>query len=452
MGRLFGTDGIRGVANRDLTCELVFQVGQCGAQVLASEVHKPRILIGRDTRISGKMLRSALTAGICSVGAEVIDVGVIPTPGMAYLVREHGADAAVMISASHNSFEHNGIKWFSGQGFKLSDELENQMETLISGEAQKAVLPEGDGVGSYVSSQNAANEYIEYLRRCVKDDFSGFRVVLDCANGAASELAPKLFSLLGCTVYASCNVPDGININANCGSTHPKRLQRMVVEKGADIGIAFDGDADRLIAVDEYGVLVDGDLVMSICAMDMKQSGILKQNTLVATVMSNYGMRLGLEKAGIKVLCTDVGDRCVLECMREHGYNLGGEQSGHVIFLDKNTTGDGMLSALELMGVMARRKEKLSALSRCVEIFPQVLVNVRVPDESKSAFQEDPNIAVQIAQVEQELGERGRILVRASGTEPLVRIMIEGEEEMSIQTQALSIAHALASKYDGKIE
>ena len=450
MARLFGTDGVRGVANRELTGELAFKLGQAGAQVLTSAVHRPRILIGRDTRISGEMLLYALAAGICSAGAEAVDVGVIPTPGIAYLTRTHDADAGVVISASHNSFEFNGIKWFNGEGFKLSDALEDEIEALIRSDAPQA-LPTGEKVGRMVEAARSAQEYMDFLVGAEQIDLSGLKIALDCANGAASPVAAAVFERLGATVLAYFDDPDGSNINANCGSTHPKRLQQLVVEQGADVGLAFDGDADRLIAVDEHGVLVDGDRIMTICAMDMKERGVLKKNTLVATVMSNLGMIHTLQDAGIRVELTDVGDRYVLEKMQKEGYNLGGEQSGHLIFLDKNTTGDGMLSALELLSVMVRKKKKLSELSGSVRIYPQVLVNVQVPNEKKYLYKEEDAILRQIASTERKLEGKGRVLVRTSGTEPLVRIMLEGENEAMIEAEAIAIATLVAERFGGSI-
>lgn len=451
MARLFGTDGVRGIANADLTCELAYKIGQASAYVLTSEVHKPLILIGRDTRISGDMLLCALSAGICSVGAEAANVGIIPTPGIAHITRMYDADAGVVISASHNSFEYNGIKLFNSSGFKLSDAIEDQIEVIVKGGENGSMLPTGVDIGRTVHVAKAAEEYIEYLVKQAGVDLKGLVVVLDCANGAASEIAPRVFERLGATVHAYYNKPDGSNINANCGSTHPQRLQQIVTERGADIGLAFDGDADRLIAVDEFGVLVDGDRIMAICAVDMKQNGKLKKDTLVATVMSNLGMILTLKEAGIEVLATDVGDRYVLERMMQDGYNLGGEQSGHVIFLDDNTTGDGILTGIRLMGVMARNKERLSVLSHTVKIFPQVLVNIRVDNLVKHAFKEDIEVAARISVAEEKLCGRGRILARTSGTEPLIRIMIEGEDEAMINAEAIAIAKLIEKKFNGKI-
>jgi phosphoglucosamine mutase len=451
MARLFGTDGVRGIANADLSCELAFKIGQCGARVLTSEVHRPRILIGRDTRLSGEMLQSALVAGICSVGAEAVDVGVVPTPGVAYLTREHDADAGVVISASHNSYEYNGIKWFNAEGYKLPDAVEDRIESMIRGSEPLGELPVGAQLGRPIRAASAHKKYIDFLCGGIQADFSGLKVVLDCANGAASNYAPEVFGRLGAVVHSYFNTPDGCNINDLCGSTHPQRLQQLVVELGADVGLAFDGDADRLLAVDENGVLVDGDRIMAICAMNMKQKGLLKGDTLVATVMSNLGMKNTLRRAGIQVVETAVGDRYVLECMREQGYNLGGEQSGHIIFSDKSTTGDGMLSGLELLKVMTERGCSLSDLARGVEIYPQVLVNVQVSNERKFAYKENAAIMSRIAQAEEQLNGKGRVLVRTSGTEPLIRVMLEGEDEVLIDQQAIAISKTIEQELEGKI-
>lgn len=450
MGRLFGTDGVRGIANTELTCELAFRLGQAGAYVLANEVHSPRILIGRDTRISGEMLLNALIAGICSVGAEAVDTGVIPTPGIAYLVKQYHADAAVMISASHNSFEYNGIKWFNQHGFKLSDAIEDQIEQLVK-DGQIPLAKDSD-IGRPVKAQNAQMDYLERLFLLAEEDLSEFSIVLDCANGASSAIAPALFNKLGAEVHVLFNNPDGFNINAKCGSTHPQRLQQMVVEKGADIGIAFDGDADRMIAVDEYGVVVDGDQILAICAKDMKARSILNKDAFVATVMSNLGLKVRMKDYGINVVSTNVGDRYVLEKMQKDGYNLGGEQSGHFIFLDKNSTGDGMLSAIELLSVMKRTGESLTALARDTEIFPQVLINVRINNKYKQEYEKNKQLMSKITEIEEKLGTMGRILVRASGTEPLIRVMIEGKDNDMIYKEALALSRMIAEEFEGQIE
>lgn len=359
--RLFGTDGVRGIANEDLSCELAMQIGMAGAQVLTSEVHNPRILVGRDTRRSGDMLAAALMAGICSVGGDVIDVGVIPTPAMAYLVRLYEADAAVMVSASHNPMEYNGVKWFNGQGFKLSDALEDEIERLIKAPAFQR--PVGEEVGHIINARRAREEYKEFLISSATTRFDGITVVLDCANGASSGIAAEVFSALGANVIPRADEPDGSNINDGCGSTHPERLQELVTESGADVGFAFDGDADRVIATDERGNIVDGDRILGMCAKVMHDAGSLHGDTLVVTVMSNIGLKQYMRNIGIHVAETAVGDRYVLECMLEGGYSLGGEQSGHVIFLDQNTTGDGMLTAIQVLNILKTSGKRMSALA-----------------------------------------------------------------------------------------
>lgn len=450
MARLFGTDGVRGIANRDLSIELAMKIGVAGAYVLTSQVHKPRILLGRDTRLSGDMLSAALTAGICSVGGDVIDVGVIPTPAMAYLARLYEADAAVMVSASHNPMEYNGIKWFNGKGFKLSDELEDRIEALIK-EGFTFERPEGAEVGHVIVAKKAQEEYKEFLKSTAAHRFDGITVVLDCANGASAALAYDVFTDLGARVYPRADEPDGVNINFKCGSTHPERLQELVAESDADVGFAFDGDADRVIATDERGNIVDGDRIMGMCAKAMKEQGRLSDNTLVVTVMSNIGLKKHMKEQGINVVETKVGDRYVLEKMLQEGYSIGGEQSGHIIFLDKNTTGDGMLSAIQALDVMKSTGKKMSALAAEIPIYPQVLVNVIVDNSVKQAAMEDEDLWSRIHEVEQKLGDSGRVLVRASGTEPLIRVMLEGRDTDEIGGYAIYIVEVIEQKFAGKI-
>lgn len=451
MARLFGTDGVRGVANRELTCKLAMEIGMAGAYALTSEVHHPRILLGRDTRLSGDMLSAALTAGICAVGGDVVDVGVVPTPALAYLVRMYKADAAVMISASHNTMEYNGIKWFDGKGFKLSDEIEDRIEELIAG-GLDFELPVGEDVGRVTVAALAAEEYIDFLKSTARKRYDGITVALDCANGAASAIAAKVFEGLGAKVYSRADEPDGININKGCGSTHPERLQKLVMELGADVGFAFDGDADRLIATDERGNIVDGDRIMGICAQNMRQRGVLSNDTLVVTVMSNLGLKRRMAQLGIAVSETKVGDRYVLERMLEEGYVLGGEQSGHVIFLGLNTTGDGILTAIQALDVVVESGRQLSDLAAEVPIYPQVLVNVQVENTQKAAAMEDEEMWQRIHKAEAEMGESGRVLVRASGTEPLIRVMLEGEDTKSISAYAADIARVLVKRHGGRIK
>lgn len=450
MARLFGTDGIRGVANTELGCSLAYRIGQAGAQMLGSKQRRARILIARDTRISGKMLYYALTAGICSVGAEAVDLGVLPTPGAAHMVRAYGADAAVVVSASHNSYEYNGIKWFDSQGFKLPDEMEDRIEALVRG-PERADLPAGEEIGRSITAHNAAQEYVECIADQAKEDITAFKVVLDCANGAASYVAPELFRKLGANTTAYFNAPDGVNINAGCGSTHPEQLQQLVLEQGADVGFAFDGDADRLICVDEWGKVIDGDIVMAICALDMKNAGTLAKDTLVATVMSNLGMIRSMEKHGIHVVQADVGDRYVLETMRENGYNFGGEQSGHMIFLEENSTGDGLLSALHIISIMAKTGKSLSELASVVRLYPQALVNVQVNAEAKERWREDEAVTAAIGEAEAAMGHAGRVLVRASGTEPLLRVMLEGEDARTIEDGAEKIVNSMVERLGGRV-
>ena len=446
MGRLFGTDGVRGMANRELTAQLAFKLGQAGAHVLTLAYHKPRILVGRDTRISGDMLEAALVAGICSVGAEAMTAGVIPTPAVAYLTRNYGADAGVVISASHNSMEYNGIKFFDRKGYKLPDAMEDRIEDIILRDSEKLPLPVGGDIGETVEVKNAVEDYVAFLKGTIDVDLKGLKVVLDCANGAAYQTAPRLFAELGADVTVLYSTPDGTNINDRCGSTHPKMIQAAVVESGADVGLAFDGDADRLIAVDEHGQLVDGDQIMLVCALDMKRKGILKQDMVVTTVMSNMGLDLALKKAGCAYVKTQVGDRYVLEEMRKSSYSLGGEQSGHVIFLDHNTTGDGILTALKLVGVMRHSGKPLSELAAQMEKLPQVLINAKVSNGARDTYMENPEIAKAVKQIEKDFHGEGRVLIRPSGTEPLVRVMIEGRDQALIEEKAVALANLIESR------
>lgn len=450
MVRLFGTDGVRGIANGDLTCDLAVKLGAAGAYVLTSRIKKPRIIVGSDTRRSGAMLVSALAAGICSVGGDVLLVGVIPTPAMAHLVRTYDCDAAVMVSASHNTMEYNGIKWFDERGLKLPDEIEDRIEAMVRGQ-EKPSFPTGEGVGVIMNVKRAVDEYIDFLVSTSRCELSGIRVAVDTANGASSGIAARVFTRLGADVVSFCDEPDGSNINDNCGSMHPERLRQFVTSHGADVGFAFDGDADRVIACDEYGNIIDGDGVLGICAMNMKERGVLKGDTLVVTVMSNLGLKKKMAEQGISVAETVVGDRYVLEEMLKHGYSIGGEQSGHIIFLDHNTTGDGMLSAIQLMNVMKETGRRASSLAKEIPIFPQVLVNVRVSQECKAEALASELLSAAADGARRELGDAGRVLVRASGTEPLIRIMLEGQDDRQIEELALRIAAVLTESYGGEI-
>ncbi len=444
MGRMFGTDGVRGVAGAELTIELATQLGQAGAYVLTREQeHQPTLIVGCDTRISGGMLASALMAGICSVGANAIYVGVLPTPAVAYLTRRHKVDAGVMISASHNPMEFNGIKFFNGDGYKLSDELEDEIEAMIKNHMKDVTLPVGSGVGRIDYRFDIRDEYVKFVKKCVPVDLSGLKIVADCAEGAAYYTSVKTLRELGAELIPIHIHPDGTNINANCGSTHMDELRARVVYEKADIGLAFDGDADRLLTVDEQGNIVDGDQLMAICGNYMKQKGTLKKDTIVVTVMSNLGFTVMGRKNGIHVEKTKVGDRYVLENMRENGYNIGGEQSGHIIFLDDNTTGDGLLSALHVLQVMTDTKKKLSELAAVMEIFPQALVNAKVPNHKKEHYMEYTEIAEAVSDLEKKFHGEGRVLIRPSGTEPLVRVMIEGKDQKEIQKEAENLAELI---------
>ncbi|MBB6454007.1 phosphoglucosamine mutase [Salirhabdus euzebyi] len=424
MGKYFGTDGVRGVANKDLTPELAFKLGRYGGYVLTKDSEKrPKVLIGRDTRISGHMLEGALVAGLLSVGAEVMRLGVISTPGVAFLTKALGAEAGVMISASHNPVEDNGIKFFSPDGFKLTDAQEAEIEKLIDQEEDLLPRPTGAGVGQVNDYFEGGQKYMQYLKQTIDYDFDGLHIALDCANGSTSSLAPHLFADLEAEISTIGTSPDGLNINDGVGSTHPETLREVVMEKGADIGLAFDGDGDRLIAIDEKGNIVDGDQIMYICAKYLKSKGRLKQDTVVSTIMSNIGFYKAIEANDMYSVKTAVGDRYVMEEMRKSGYNLGGEQSGHIIFLDYITTGDGMLSALQLVNILKDTGKKLSELAEEMEIFPQVLKNIKVID--KNQIHTNSLIQEEINKVEESLGSNGRVLVRPSGTEPLVRVMVE---------------------------
>ena len=444
MGRMFGTDGVRGVAGAELTIELATNLGQAGAYVLTREKeHQPTLIVGCDTRISGGMLASALMAGICSVGANAIYVGVLPTPAVAYLTRRHKVDAGVVISASHNPMEFNGIKFFNGDGYKLSDDLEDEIEAMIRNHMKDIKFPVGSGVGRIDYRFDIRDEYVKFIKKCVPVDLHGIRIVADCAEGAAYETSVRVLRVLGADLIPIHIHPDGKNINANCGSTHMDELKARVVYEKADIGIAFDGDADRVLAVDETGTLVDGDQLLAICGNYMKQRGTLKKDTIVVTVMSNLGFSVMCDREGIHVEKTKVGDRYVLENMRENGYNIGGEQSGHIIFLDENTTGDGLLSALHLLQVMVDTKKKLSELAAVMEIYPQALVNAKVPNHKKEHYMEYTEIAEAIAQLQEKFQGEGRVLIRPSGTEPLVRVMIEGKDQKEIEEEAVRLAELI---------
>ena len=438
MARLFGTDGVRGVANAELTPELTFRLGWAAAYYFGTEHAKPEFLIGRDTRKSGPMLEAALCAGICSAGGNAVVLGVIPTPGVAWLTRKSGAAAGVVISASHNPFADNGIKFFSGAGYKLPDAVEDELASLVQGGMDQLQRPSGKAVGTITYRHDRVNEYQEFLCGIMTENLAGLRLVIDCANGAASEAAPAVLRKLGATLQVIHAEPDGININDNCGSTHMESLRQAVVATGADLGLAFDGDADRCLAVDETGAIIDGDQIMVILADELMRRGALNQSSLVTTVMSNIGLHQAIRRSGGKVVVTAVGDRYVLETMREQKLSLGGEQSGHIIFGEHSTTGDGLMTGLQLLAAVKRNGCGLNKLGGLMVRFPQVLVNVRV--RSKAGWEQNENIAAAVRQAEETLGEDGRVLVRASGTEPLIRVMAEGPDQVELEALAETVA------------
>ena len=444
MGRLFGTDGVRGVANEELTPVLAMQLGQAGAYVLTREKeHKPTIMVGCDTRISSDMLANALMAGACSVGANCVYVGVLPTPAIAYLTRKYKVDAGVVVSASHNPVEFNGIKFFDGNGYKLPDDLEDEIEALIRNGMKDVKFPTGASVGKIKYRTDAREEYINHSIKAVNVDLRGLKIVVDCAEGASYYTSIEALKELGGEVVAIHNSPDGTNINANCGSTHMEELQARVVYEKANVGLAFDGDADRLLAVDELGNIVDGDQIMAIVGNHMKSQGKLKGDRIIATIMSNLGFFLMGERNKIEIQQTKVGDRYVLERMREIGASLGGEQSGHIIFLDENPTGDGLLSALHLLQVMVETGEPLSELSQIMEVMPQALVNAKVPNHKKENYMDYPEIAEAIGKLNEKFAGEGRVLIRPSGTEPKVRVMIEGKDKKQIDAEAKKLAELI---------
>ncbi|PAE87249.1 phosphoglucosamine mutase [Shouchella clausii] len=436
MGKYFGTDGVRGVANSELTPELAFKLGRAGGYVLTKEAAQPKVLIGRDTRISGEMLEASLVAGLLSIGAEVMRLGVISTPGVAFLTKQLSATAGIMISASHNPVEDNGIKFFGSDGFKLLDSQEEEIEALIDGE-DTMPRPIGGDVGQLNDYFEGSQKYMQFLKQTVEGGFEGIHVAIDCANGAASSLATHVLADLDADISSMGSSPNGTNINACCGSTHPEELAKLVVEKQADVGLAFDGDADRLIAVDEKGEIVDGDKIMYIIASYLKEQGRLNNNTIVTTVMSNLGFYKALEEKQIETKQTAVGDRYVMEEMRKGNYNLGGEQSGHIIFLDYNTTGDGLLTGVQLLNIMKQTGKPLSELAAGMKTFPQCLINVRVTD--KDAVKNNALVQQEMKRVEEAMAGEGRILVRPSGTEPLVRVMVEAKTDELCQQYANQI-------------
>jgi len=442
--KLFGTDGIRGVANvHPMTAEVALQLGRALAHVIKYGPGRHRIVVGKDTRLSGYLLEYAITAGICSMGVDVLLLGPIPTPGIAYITHSMRADAGVVISASHNPYEDNGIKFFKGDGFKLPDEIEAHIESLLAQEEFEEARPTATEIGQAFRIDDARGRYISYLKGTFPKnlELDGLKIVVDCAHGATYRVAPEVLVELGAEVIPIGVRPNGRNINRLCGATHPEGLARLVVRQKADLGIAFDGDGDRCILVDHNGRVVDGDHIMAICALDMQKRQTLKKKTVVATVMSNLGLEMAVKKHGLKLVRTQVGDRYVLEAMLQGGYNLGGEQSGHLVFLDRSTTGDGILTALCLLEVMIREQKPLAELARCMEVYPQVLLNLRVQEKLDLGTVPQAQKAIQAA--EKRLRGRGRLLVRFSGTEPLLRVMVEGEKTAEIQAVAQELVHSL---------
>lgn len=447
MGRLFGTDGVRGVANSELTCELAMNIGRAAATVLTDNNHRhPKILIGKDTRISSDMLEAAMIAGLCSVGADVVRLGVIPTPAVAFLVGKYKADAGVMLTASHNPCEFNGIKIFSGDGYKLPDALEWQIESIVLDHSQEMICPVGGDIGCVSEAPHAVRDYVDHIKSTVAFALNGMKIGIDCANGCASRTAKLLFTELGAECHMTADAPNGINVNKGCGSTHIDHLKEFVKEKKLDAGVAFDGDADRCLAVDEKGQLVDGDFIMAICATDMKSRGKLAKNAVVGTIMTNMGLDVFCRENGMHFVATKVGDRYVLEKMEKSGYNFGGEQSGHIIFLDFATTGDGQLTAAQLLSLVHRREAKLSSLATLMEQYPQAMVNVTVKPKAKLRFSGDEEVQKAVKMAQDELGDNGRIVVRPSGTEPLLRVMTEGKDKDKIKKIADSVADVIKKR------
>lgn len=443
MAKLFGTDGVRGLANAELTPELAFRLGRAAGALLQIQGEKARMVVGRDTRLSGPMLEAALTAGICSSGVDVYLAGVVPTPAVAYLARTLDTCAGVVISASHNPAADNGIKFFNHQGFKLADSIEEEIEELVLGDMSELLRPTGADLGQVILLDDGTERYISFLKDLAPEPLTGLKIVIDCANGAASSISPRVFRELGAQVISLCDLPTGTNINDGCGSTHPQALKEAVLKYGANFGLAHDGDADRVLAVDEQGQLVDGDQIMVICGLALDKKKALG-GKVVVTVMSNLGLKQAFDAAGIEVLETKVGDRYVLEEMVASGAILGGEQSGHIIFLEHNTTGDGLLTALQLAQVIHASGQSLSSLAAQMQVLPQVLINVRV--KSKDGWEENLPIQEAIKKGEAVLQGRGRLLIRASGTEPLLRIMAEGPNQEELQSLVDEIAKLVSEE------
>ena len=452
MRKYFGTDGIRRIANTELTPELVYKVAKAGAYVLSKHTdHTPTIFIGRDTRISGTLIESAMIAGFLSYGANVKTLGVMPTPAVAYLTRKFKADASVVISASHNTYEFNGVKYFSNKGMKIPDSLEEEIEQVMESGKLEELTACNDKIGVSENREDLLEEYVFFFRKIFEDKLldvldDDFRVVIDTANGATSKVAPKVFKALGINYEVINNCPDGININKDCGSTHIENLAKYVVENHFNLGVAYDGDGDRCLCVDENGNILDGDIILAIISNYLKNNNKLKKDTLVATVMSNLGLKKYCKENGIDFVQTNVGDRYVLESMLENGYNLGGEQSGHIIFLDYNPTGDGILTSLMLIEILLKSKKKASEIASIVTIYPQVLVSAKVSGDKKYKYLEDEVIKAKIEEIEKEFADTGRVLIRPSGTEPLVRVMIEGENQDILDKRAHELANLIEER------
>ena len=452
MRKYFGTDGIRRIANTELSPELVYRVAKAGAYALAKHTdHAPTILIGRDTRISGTLIESAMTAGFLSYGANVKSLGVIPTPGVAYLTKKLKADASVVISASHNTYEFNGVKYLSNKGMKIPDEIEEEIEEMMDSDKLSDFTAVNDKIGTAEVRTDLLDEYVYFFRKNFEEEFENFEkddfvIAIDAANGATSVVADKVFTALGIKHYIMNNTPNGININENCGSTHLDMLKKYVVENKCNLGIAYDGDGDRCLAIDENGEEINGDKLLAVISNYMKEKGTLKNNTIVATVMSNLGLKKYAEANGLNIVQTKVGDRYVLEEMLKNGYNIGGEQSGHIIFLDYNPTGDGILTSLMLIRVMLEKQKSASELCKIINIYPQVLINAKVASDKKNDYKEDPDIQAAIEKLEEEFSGNGRVLIRPSGTEPLVRVMIEGEDQAYMQKKAEELANLIEKK------
>ncbi len=447
MGRLFGTDGVRGIANTELGCETAMQIGRAAAAVLSDGCRRrPVFVVGCDTRTSSDMLCCALVAGLCSVGADVINLGVVPTPAVAFLVGKYKADAGVMISASHNSAEYNGIKIFSGSGYKLPDMLEEQIEDIILDKRRLPPLPTGHAVGKVTLAENAVKDYCDHVKSCVLYSLDGLNIAVDCANGAASRTAAAIFDGLGANAHILNASPNGQNINRDCGSTHMEALAKYVVDNKLDAGVAFDGDADRCLCVDENGNCIDGDEIMAICAVDLKERGRLTKNTVVGTIMTNFGFSRFCEQNGIRFVATKVGDRFVLEEMLLDDTVFGGEQSGHIIFRDFATTGDGQLTATQLLSLLRRKKEKLSCLAAVMKKCPQTIINIKVSAEGKLHYYTDEEINAAVEKAKNTLGDSGRIVVRPSGTEPLIRVMTEGDDSKLIEKLAKEVSAVIKKR------